>query len=374
MKLRVRGSAGDGYDYLGSLTLVRGDGGSLNGIEILFAGGQFKDGEVMYFEADHLGSIRAVINSDGETVATNNYMPFGGRHTGGVVNDDVRYRFNGKEEQTTGSLNLLDYGARMYDPETGRWFVIDPLTEKYPEVSPYVYCNNNPIMFIDPDGREWTPDKFTQDIVKEVNKGLDSKISAADKNIGRLEKKITKAESKGKETSGLQGKLDSAKANKANLETSKQEFNAMGEVQGQLFSFAPSGSNSGGNTDFDASGTIVMKIVSGEHQNANAVHEGAHGYELWKNGEKPKSEAVFSSEINAYSRQFSYSPTSMPASDVGGVPKGLQDINKGWVYGISGGPDDFIYPYAIKANGFTTVTGAKAEVEIYKQQYNKRKK
>ena len=154
MKLRVRGSAGDGYDYLGSLTLVRGDGGSLNGIEILFAGGQFKDGEVMYFEADHLGSVRAVINSDGETLATNNYMPFGSRHTGGMRDDNIRYKFNGKEEQTTGALNLLDYGARMYDPETGRWFVIDPLAEKYTAFSPYNYCLNNPMRFVDPTGME----------------------------------------------------------------------------------------------------------------------------------------------------------------------------------------------------------------------------
>ena len=153
-KLKVRGAQGEGYDYIGSMTLERGAGGSLNGMEALFAGGQFKDGEVMFFETDHLGSVRSVINDLGEAVATNDYYPFGTRHSGSdiEVDDNFRYRFNGKEEQLTGNLGLLDYGARMYDAEIGRWFVPDPLAEIYPFISPYVYCLNNPVKLIDPDG------------------------------------------------------------------------------------------------------------------------------------------------------------------------------------------------------------------------------
>ena len=63
--------------------------------------------------------------------------------------------FNGKEEQTTGNLGYLDYGARMYDNVTGRWFEQDPLAEKYYSYSPYSYCGNNPVTNIDPDGRDW---------------------------------------------------------------------------------------------------------------------------------------------------------------------------------------------------------------------------
>ena len=52
-------------------------------------------------------------------------------------------------------LNLYDYGARMYDPALGRWHVVDPSSEKYYGVTPYAYCNNNPIKNIDLDGRDW---------------------------------------------------------------------------------------------------------------------------------------------------------------------------------------------------------------------------
>ena len=51
-------------------------------------------------------------------------------------------------------LGLLDYGARMYDPAIGRWTAQDPLSEKYYSFSAYNYCVNNPVMFVDLDGRD----------------------------------------------------------------------------------------------------------------------------------------------------------------------------------------------------------------------------
>ncbi len=61
------------------------------------------------------------------------------------------YKFNGKElDAETG---LYYYGARYYDPSAALWLGVDPLAEKYPDVSPYVYCAGNPVVRIDPDGR-----------------------------------------------------------------------------------------------------------------------------------------------------------------------------------------------------------------------------
>ena len=103
-----------------------------------------------------MGSVRAITDGAGTVVEQNDYYPFGGRHSYGntyLQTTANRYKFNGKEEQTIGNLGLLDYGARMYDPAIGRWTAQDPLSEKYYSFSAYNYCVNNPVMFVDLDGR-----------------------------------------------------------------------------------------------------------------------------------------------------------------------------------------------------------------------------
>ena len=88
-----------------------------------------------------------------EVLEENNYYPFGLKHEGYnalVGNPSYQYKYNGKELQETG---MYDFGARFYMPDIGRWGVVDPLAEKYRRHSPYNYAVNNPMRYIDPDGR-----------------------------------------------------------------------------------------------------------------------------------------------------------------------------------------------------------------------------
>jgi len=92
-------------------------------------------------------------------IATNDYYPFGltsQTYSRENVVPNV-HLYNGKEIQDELNIGWFDYGARMYMPETGRWGVIDPLTEKYMPISPYAYGLNNPIIFVDRDGRDVIP-------------------------------------------------------------------------------------------------------------------------------------------------------------------------------------------------------------------------
>ena len=103
-----------------------------------------------YYLKDHQGNNRVVLSSGGTAVEVSHYYPFGGvfASTGNVQ----PYKYNGKEFDTKKGLNWYDYGARHYDAALGRWFMMDPLAEKYYAWSPYNYCVNNPVIFVDPNG------------------------------------------------------------------------------------------------------------------------------------------------------------------------------------------------------------------------------
>ena len=62
------------------------------------------------------------------------------------------YKYCGKYLDRKHGLDLYDYGARLYDPAAAFWTSPDPLCEKYNNISPYAFCNDNPVRFIDPTG------------------------------------------------------------------------------------------------------------------------------------------------------------------------------------------------------------------------------
>ncbi len=105
-----------------------------------------------YNLSDHLGNVRVVVGDDANAtqIQTNDYTAFGV-----AISSDIsknKYLYNGKELQD--GTNWLDYGARMYYPELGRWMAVDPLAEKGKRWSPYTYAFDNPLRFIDPDGMQ----------------------------------------------------------------------------------------------------------------------------------------------------------------------------------------------------------------------------
>ena len=69
-----------------------------------------------------------------------------------MPNSGYQYKYNGKEWQDELGLNVYDFHARNYDPAIGRTSTIDPLTEKFTNLSAYSFFNNNPVYFIDPTG------------------------------------------------------------------------------------------------------------------------------------------------------------------------------------------------------------------------------
>jgi RHS repeat-associated protein len=125
-----------------------------------------------YYEfSNHLGNVLTVYSDvkipldadansvvDGYGVPIRNiadYSPFGVQLDGRTIQGDFYRRgFNGmeKDDEVKGGGNSYDFGARMYDARVGRWLSVDPKSRHYPDLNPYNFVANSPLLFIDPTG------------------------------------------------------------------------------------------------------------------------------------------------------------------------------------------------------------------------------
>ena len=118
-----------------------------------------------YYNKDHLGNNHEVLNHKGGVRQVTSYYPFGAPYAddAAISGTDIQpYKYNGKELDLMHGLNTYDYSARQYYSILGRWDRVDPLCERYYSTSPYAYCSNNPIRFVDPTGE--APGDFFQNI------------------------------------------------------------------------------------------------------------------------------------------------------------------------------------------------------------------
>jgi RHS repeat-associated protein len=114
-------------------------------------------GNYYYYMSDQINSTRIVTDDSGNVVYSEAYGPFGGVQKNWTKNYNPKLKFSGKEREAYGDLDY--FGARYYDHNSYRFISVDPIINKGEALSNpqlwnlYCYCMNNPITYLDPDGR-----------------------------------------------------------------------------------------------------------------------------------------------------------------------------------------------------------------------------
>ena len=172
-KTRALDGSGEGLVYRGPFVYRKGSGSSSLTLEsAAFGGGRLTPDGALLYMTDYLGSVRAVIDgATGQIYKAVDYSAYGDESEVMVPQQGstpehalaaatlpsgmtLRDSFTGQEDQTPDfGTSYTDFGARQYSPALRRWMTPDPMSEKYYGVSPYAFCNNNPVNFVDPDGR-----------------------------------------------------------------------------------------------------------------------------------------------------------------------------------------------------------------------------
>ena len=173
-KLSALDGSGEGLVYRGPFVYRKGAGNGNSSLTLesaAFGGGRLTPTGAMLYVTDYLGSVRAVVNGKtGELYKASDYSAFGEdsdvvvpqygvtpahQLATAALPDGLTLRdgYTGKEAQNPDfSTCYIDFGARQYNPALRRWMTPDPLSEKYYGISPYAFCNNNPVNLVDLDG------------------------------------------------------------------------------------------------------------------------------------------------------------------------------------------------------------------------------
>lgn len=121
-------------------------------------------------------------------------------------------------------VGIYDFHARMYDATLGRTFQLDPLADKFLDVSPYSWVLNNPLITIDPDGKE------ALDVFEEQNDGSWKRVEQNNDAVDTYKYQDGSVQYYNKESGEMSDKVDTKELNKNVAELGREYDQEAGEV------------------------------------------------------------------------------------------------------------------------------------------------
>jgi RHS repeat-associated protein len=277
-----------------------------------------------YYHSDHLGSASYVTNGDGKVTQTLNYLPYGEDWVDlqyfdlmPVESNLGVYKFNGKEKDAESGYNY--YGARYYDSEKLSWLSVDPMSDKYPSLSPYVYCADNPVKLIDPNGMEWDTesDKKQANEIKELicvrQKEINNRLSKISQKIQKITRKSR--------IEKLTREQDDLNAQKELLSSLLTGINDIEKEEDIKYTFKDN------DKICNTLGSDIEKIIINYNGMANKIHELTHAIQY----EHRNNWTILQKEENAYSTQYAFDNASFSHYNASYYITSVKSINAEWL-------------------------------------------
>jgi hypothetical protein len=214
------------------------------------------------------------------------------------------------------------------------WITPDPMAEKYYGVSPYVYCLNNPVNYIDPYGME-----IEINNLKEWEKLKRQVEKQRDKLQLSVDKLMTKAEVKGWSAEKLAGKIGDKTERIASLNSSIETMGVL-EKSSQIYGLSHTKFDENGGLSLNTNTNVIDIKFGGT---ANFVHEITHAGQFEsgdiafnRSNKRTFAQDVYD-EVSAYKAQFAYSPSSVSGLISTSVANSFRTITPSWVQGLASG-------------------------------------
>ena len=278
---------------------------------------------------DHLGNTRVVFGYKNNSLLVkqvSSYYPFGMNIKGlstltpGLSEESIytpnEYLYNGKMFQDELGLDWLDYGWRMYDAVLGRWHGVDPLAEKYFGFSPFVYCANNPVNLIDPNGMEI---KDGKEEVERTKARANRKVKIEQKFQKKQWVKAARKEAKGKSADNNYNRIERSIDREFEFQSNVNEIGAMEDSKTTIYNVYTnySGTDVAGKTEYGGTNENGQHIININVRSSYAImggieHELVHGYQFLQgeidydpNGLPGLTYDIFD-EVSAYRREWAF--------------------------------------------------------------------
>ena len=189
----------------------------------------------------------------------------------------------------------------LYEPHLGTWMAPDPMAEKYPGLSPFVYCAGDPVNVVDPDGRYF----LTKEDANTASKFSYQASNKAD----RLQNRAQRILHRKNKTIEDYNRAHELVARATELRNTLQDISAMEEDQSRAYHFEEYNTKNGlitPETRFtgnDAKGKPVVTMFA-ESIGGNIIHEIRHGGQFARG--EIREDNIIDVEISAYRAQFAW--------------------------------------------------------------------